>query len=73
MGKNNRKYYVSEYGNVRALKEKSFLVYWKKEEEHQKQKLSQSSGPYKEYKEAEKIMIEHLISGVCSWIVSYNG
>ena len=55
MGKNKRKYYVSEHGSVRALKEKSFLVYWKEEE--QKQKLSQSSGPYKEYEEAEKILL----------------
>jgi len=70
MGKNKRKYYVSELGSVKSLKQKSFLVYWK---ENEKQRLSTSSGPYTDYRDAEKIMIKHLINGVCSWIVSYNG
>ena len=70
MAKNKRKYYVSEQGIVRALRKKTFLVYWNDDE---KTKLSTSAGPYGNFKEAEEIMIKHLISGVCSWIVSYNG
>ncbi len=70
MGKNKRKYYVSEHGSVRSLKQKAFLVYWN---DNNKRKHSTSSGPYTDFKEAEKIMIDHLINGVCSWIVSYNG
>ena len=70
MGKNKRKYYVSEHGSVRSLKQKAFLVYWN---DNDKRKHSTSSGPYTDFKEAEKIMIDHLINGVCSWIVSYNG
>ena len=70
MGKNKRKYYVSEHGSVRSLKQKAFLVYWN---DNDKRKHSTSSGPYTDFKEAEKIMIDHLINGVCSWIVSYSG
>tara|TARA_B100001996_G_C18172735_1_gene405075 strand:- start:218 stop:430 length:213 start_codon:yes stop_codon:yes gene_type:complete len=70
MGKNKRKYYVSEHGSVRKLNQKTFLVYWN---DNSKRKHSTSSGPYSDFKEAEKIMISHLINGVCSWIVSYNG
>ena len=70
MGKNKRKYYVSEHGSIRSLKQKAFLVYWN---DNDKRKHSTSSGPYTDFKEAEKIMIDHLINGVCSWIVSYNG
>ena len=39
-------------------------------------KLAKKMGADKiinDFKEAEKIMIKHLINGVCSWIVSYNG
>ena len=71
MGKSKRKYYVSDNGGIRALKEKSFLVFWN--DEKLKQSVSKSKGPYTDYKEAEKIMINNLINGVCSWIVSYNG
>tara|TARA_Y200000002_G_C22566497_1_gene614756 strand:+ start:31 stop:243 length:213 start_codon:yes stop_codon:yes gene_type:complete len=70
MAKNKRKYYVSEQGTVRAAGKETFLVYWN---DGEKNKLSRSTGPYSDFKEAEKIMIRHLISGVCSWIVSYNG
>ena len=70
MGKNKRKYYVSEHGSIRSLKQKAFIVYWN---DNDKRKHSTSSGPYTDFKEAEKIMIDHLINGVCSWIVSYNG
>tara|TARA_B100001250_G_C19415110_1_gene620781 strand:- start:83 stop:295 length:213 start_codon:yes stop_codon:yes gene_type:complete len=70
MGKNKRKYYVSEHGSVRSLKQKAFLVYW---DDDNKRKHSTSSGPYSDFKEAEKIMINYLVNGVCSWIVSYNG
>ena len=74
MGKNKRKYYVSEHGSIRSLKQKAFLVYWDdKDSSSNKRRHSTSSGPYTDFKEAEKIMIGHLINGVCSWIVSYNG
>tara|TARA_Y100001937_G_scaffold123698_1_gene187000 strand:+ start:1446 stop:1655 length:210 start_codon:yes stop_codon:yes gene_type:complete len=69
MGKNNRKYYVSCNGTMQSLRKKAFLVYWNDDN----QKISTSAGPYNDYKDAEKIMIKHLINGVCSWIVSYNG
>jgi len=75
MGKRKRKYYVSDHGGIRASNQKSFLVYWKDNNHDQKQNinLSEGDGPYTDFKEAEKIMIKHLINGVCSWIVSYNG
>jgi len=65
-----RKYYFTDGGTLRASDKPSFLVYW---QDDTKQLLSRSRGPYADYKEAEQIMVEHLISGVCSWIVSYNG
>ncbi len=54
---------------MQSLRKKAFLVYWNDDN----QKISTSAGPYNDYKDAEKIMIKHLINGVCSWIVSYNG
>ena len=51
MGKNKRKYYVSEHGSIRSLKQKAFLVYWN---DNDKRKHSTSSGPYTDFKEAEK-------------------
>tara|TARA_Y100000593_G_scaffold39148_1_gene75647 strand:+ start:1697 stop:1912 length:216 start_codon:yes stop_codon:yes gene_type:complete len=71
MGKKSRKYFRSDGGGLRSYDRKAFLVYWS--DEKKEQKLSTSAGPYTDYKDAEKIMIEHLINGVCSWIVSYNG
>jgi len=69
MAKNKRKYYVSNNGTVESLGRKAFLVYWNEENK----RISTSAGPYNDYKDAEQIMIKHLINGVCSWIVSYNG
>lgn len=70
MGKKSRKYYYADGISLSSYDKKSFLVFWK---ENEKQRLSNSSGPYMDFKEAENIMVDHLISGVCSWIVSYNG
>lgn len=67
---NKRKYYFTDGGTVKTSDDLSFLVYWC---DDPKNKLSKSRGPYLNFKEAEKVMVEHLISGVCSWIVSYNG
>ncbi len=70
MGKNKRKYYYADGLNLSPYGQKSFLVFWRDNEE---QKLSTSAGPYVKYRDAEKVMIKHLINGVCSWIVSYDG
>ena len=70
MAKNNRKYYYTDGLKLSSYGRKSFLVFWRDNEE---QRLSTSSGPFVEYKDAEKIMINHLVNGICSWIVSYNG
>tara|TARA_E500000331_G_C16963585_1_gene586072 strand:- start:421 stop:633 length:213 start_codon:yes stop_codon:yes gene_type:complete len=70
MGTKGRKYFYTDGKNVTSYGKKSFLVFWR---ENEKQKLSTSAGPYTHFKEAEEIMIRHLINGVCSWIVSYNG
>jgi len=71
MGTRKRKYYFSENGGIKSSNTKSFLVFWKEEEK--KPRTSSSEGPFLNYRDAEKIMVEHLIKGVCSWIVSYNG
>ena len=73
MGKSKRKYYVSEYGSVNLLKKKSFLVHWNESENDRKSSIAKAAGPFTDYKQAEEIMVKHLINGVCSWIVSYNG
>ena len=70
MGKKGRKYYYSDGLNLASRGAPSFLVFWR---DNEKQTVSTSAGPYTNYKEAEQIMIKHLISGVCSWIVSYDG
>ena len=70
MGKNTRKYYNYDGLKLNSYGKKSFLVFWRANEE---QKLSTSSGPFVKYEDAEKIMINHLTNGICSWIVSYDG
>ncbi len=70
MGDSNRKYFYADSGKLHQRKKNTFLVFWR---EDKTQKLSKSAGPYTDFQDAEKIMIEYLSNGVCSWIVSYNG
>ena len=73
MSRKNRKYFYATGTSLNSSNKKSFLVFWKDSEKLSLSRNSKSSGPYIDFKDAEKIMIEHLINGTCSWIVSYNG
>ena len=67
----NRKYYSKiKYDR------KIYLVYCKNtnlDPDASDRLVSRTDGPYKNFEDAEDIMIKYLSDGLCSWIVSYEG
>ena len=56
-----RRYFADGYKNTPV-----FLVYKSVDN------TVSSEGPFKNFEDAEIVLLDFLVSGVCAWVVSYN-